>query len=461
MNQNGTYSFINMKKHRDGFKSAFLFLISLLGYSIVQANQTRATDSIPSFNREQCIQYALNHQPILSQAVLNQSITKLSNSISLAGWLPQASISANLTHYLELPTSFMKDASGNITKTKTGVTNTAIPALSVTQAIFSPSLLYAVKTAPLYNRQAQLITDSTKIFLVAIVSKSYYNLLLTLQQIHVLEEDTARLGKNLSDAYHQYVAGIVDETDYDQAAITLNNSKAQLRQATENINPQYALLKQLMGYPSLDQFNIIYDTLQMMKDINFDTTQQLQYERRIELKQIQNYKDLQHQLTAYYQKGYLPTLSAFFNYNLPYQNNVAASLFSNSYPYSYLGLSLNLPVFTGFARIKSVQRSKLQEQMIGLEETNLKSQIYSEYTTALANYKSNWYNLNMLKENVDLAKKVYEIVQLQYQQGVVAYLNVITAESNLISSEIGYSNALFQLLSSKIDLEKAMGFISY
>jgi outer membrane protein TolC len=48
---------------------------------------------------------------------------------------------------------------------------------------------------------------------------------------------------------------------------------------------------------------------------------------------------------------------------------------------------------------------------------------------------------------------------LQYQQGIVAYLNVITAESNLISSEIGYLNALFQLLSSKIDLEKSMGSI--
>jgi len=41
----------------------------------------------------------------------------------------------------------------------------------------------------------------------------------------------------------------------------------------------------------------------------------------------------------------------------------------------------------------------------------------------------------------------------------LAYLNVITAESNLISSEIGYQNALFQLLSSRVDLEKAMGVI--
>jgi outer membrane protein TolC len=60
-----------------------------------------------------------------------------------------------------------------------------------------------------------------------------------------------------------------------------------------------------------------------------------------------------------------------------------------------------------------------------------------------------------------MAKRVYFVVDLQYKQGVVAYLNVITAESNLITAEINYTNSLFQLLSSKIDLQKAMGDITY
>jgi outer membrane protein TolC len=66
-----------------------------------------------------------------------------------------------------------------------------------------------------------------------------------------------------------------------------------------------------------------------------------------------------------------------------------------------------------------------------------------------------------LQKNTALAKRVYFVVTLQYQQGIVPYLNVITAESNLITSEINYINALFQVLSSKIDLEKAMGTITY
>ncbi|HSY76077.1 MAG TPA: TolC family protein, partial [Bacteroidia bacterium] len=123
--------------------------------------------------------------------------------------------------------------------------------------------------------------------------------------------------------------------------------------------------------------------------------------------------------------------------------------------------SISIPIFTGLARLHNVHKAKLQQQIISWNEVDLKSQIYKEYTSALANYKGNYYNLQLLQRNVNLAKRVYFVVDLQYKQGIVPYLNLITAESNLITSEINYLNALFQVLSNKIDLQKAMGNITY
>ena len=197
----------------------------------------------------------------------------------------------------------------------------------------------------------------------------------------------------------------------------------------------------------------------MMKEIVMDTTQLLNYDKRIEYQQLQTDLKLQHQLTNYYKLSILPTLSVNYNYLYEYENNSFSNLFNNAYPYSYLGLSLNIPVFTGFARMENIHKSKLQEKNLEWTEISLKSQINSEYATALANYKSNLFNWSLLKENETRAKNVYNIVSLQYQQGIVAYLNMIVAESNLITAEIGYKNALFQLLSSKIDLQKAIGII--
>lgn len=413
-------------------------------------------NTVISLTLKQCIDYALVHQPTLQQSLQNVYITKATNAINLSGFYPQVNGSASVTHYLQQPRAI----SGN-NVVQTGAINTSIPGVSVSQALFSPSLLYAYKSAPLYVKEAEQATDSSKIELISDVSKSFYNLLLTLQQINTLKADTIFLAQSIQDAYHQYIGGIVDETDQDNAIINLNNTLIQLKQATENVPPQYAALKQTMGYPPEKQFNVVYDSVQMINEVVIDTTEQLQYEKRIEYKQLATEQALQRQQTSYYKSAFLPVVSAFFYYNYEFQNNTFSKLYSAAYPYSYLGVNLSIPLFTGFSRVQAVRRSKMFEKQLYWSELNLKSVIYSQYTSALASYKSSLYNLSVLEKNVDLSKKVFFIVGLQYKQGIIPYLNVTNAQSNMVNSGIAYLNALFQLLSSKIDLEKAMGKISY
>jgi outer membrane protein TolC len=424
--------------------------------------QNKKADTIPALNLDQCIAYGLENQPGVLQSAIDITIAKKTNLIALSTWLPQLNAGADFYHYIELPTALetnQTNPSGEPVPTKTGVYNTLTPEVTASENIFSPTLLYAAKSAHLLVQQAKQANDSSKIGMITNISASFYNLLNTLEQINVLREDTAEFHKNAMDAYHQYVGGIVDKTDYEEATITLNNAKAQLKQAVENVRPQYASLKQQMGFPPEKQFNVNFDTAQMIKEIAIDTTQQLQYKNRIEYQMLETAKSLQEQEINYYRYNFLPTVSAFYTYNYEYENNNLSNLFSQAYPYSYIGASLNIPLFTGFGRIESVQRAKLQGQIIDLSEANLKSAIYLQYTSAVANYKSNIYNLLMQKENKTMAKNVYDIVSVQYKQGIVPYLNVITAEGNLTSSEINYLNSLFQVLLSKVELEKAMGTI--
>ena len=437
--------------------------VSLLQPVRIKDTSKNSTDQY--FTLQQCVDYALLHQPSLNVAQLNLQITHLNNAIALSTALPQITADATLTHYLQ-QTGPAKTSTVNGVTTVTPFTAGSpgysfFPGASLTQQIFNPTLLYAYKSASLYVKQANQVTDSTKIGTVSDVTKSFYSLLLTLEQINVLKEDTAEFGKSYRDAYHQYVGGIVDETDYEQAEITLNNTKAQLKQANETVVPQYAALKQLMGFPPDQQFNVVFDTLEMMKNIHIDTNQQLQFEKRIEFQLLNTDKALQQQTVNYYKYSFLPTLSGFFNYNLSYTNDHLSEVFSTGYPGSTVGLTLTMPIFTGFSRLNNLHKARLQEQIIDWEQTDLKSQINVQYTTALADYKGNYYNLQVLQKNVTLAKRVYFVLTLQYRQGIVPYLNVVTAETNLITSEINYLNALFQVLSNKVDLEKAMGTITY
>ena len=444
-------------------KVTIILVISIICTSFSTRAQNKSASGAPEiFNLDQCIVFALQNQPAVKQSLLEVSIVKKANTINLSSWLPQINLSGSFTHYDPLPTILTTNTSnpnGSLIQEHTGIINTFLPQLSATQTIINPDVLNAARTAHLYVQEAKQSNDSTKINLIANVSKSFYSLLFTLEQMNVLQEDTARLAKTMTDAYHQYVGGIVDKTDYKEATISLNNSIAQLKRAKESVRPQYALLKELMGLPPEKNFVVSFDTVQMMKEINFDTAQQLEYESRIEYQQLQTVKSLQQLQLRYYKNQFLPSLSAFYNYTYEFEKNSLPGFLNQGYPYSYVGASVSVPIFTGLRRMANIQKTKLQGEQIDLAIMGLKSFIYSEYTAALASYKSNLNDLYLDRDNMVMARDVYGVVSLQYKQGLVAYLNVITAESNLISSEISYLNALFQVLSSKVDLEKAMGKI--
>lgn len=407
----------------------------------------------------ECIQYALHHQPALKQSYINETIAKTNNLIGFSYWLPQINGTANYQHYFTLPTGFINN-NGTLLQTRMGLPYTSIPSVNATQTIFNNDVLIAARAARLNTRFAKQSTETVKIELVSDVTRSFYDILFTLQQINVLKEDTARLNRNQSDAYYRYQSGVVDKVDYKQATISLNNSLAQLKMATESLQPKYAMLKQLMGYPAEQGVTVNYDTTRMMQEVFIDTAESLDYLKRIEYQQLLTSKRLLRETTMYYQLGFIPSLSAFYTHNFQFQSNTFDVLYNRAYPNNLWGLSLNIPLFTGFRRLENIKKAKLQEQRTDWEIVNLKSQINTEYRQALANYKGNLYYLQSLQDNVQLASEVYNIVNLQYREGIKVYLDVIMAQADLRTSQINYLNAMFQLLVSKIELQKAMGNIT-
>jgi outer membrane protein TolC len=111
------------------------------------------------------------------------------------------------------------------------------------------------------------------------------------------------------------------------------------------------------------------------------------------------------------------------------------------------------------SRHENFIKAKLQYQRLELGMDYLKSEISSEYTQALAGYKSSLNELKVAKNNVAVAGEIFNTVKLQYDRGIKAYLEVIVSETDLRTSELNYLNILFQVLTSKMDLEKASGDI--
>jgi outer membrane protein TolC len=103
----------------------------------------------------------------------------------------------------------------------------------------------------------------------------------------------------------------------------------------------------------------------------------------------------------------------------------------------------------------------LQLTRVDWDLVNLQNAITTQYAQAMAAYKGNLNNYYVLRENLNLARDVFNTIELQYRSGVKAYLELITAETDLRTAQSNYSDALYQVLSSKIDVQKSLGTIQY
>jgi len=285
-------------------------------------------------------------------------------------------------------------------------------------------------------------------------------LLATEQQIKVVNENIVRIERSLKDARAQYDAGVVDKTDYKRATIALNNAIATQKANQEALKAKNEYLKALMNYPQTASLDIIYDSTTLEKEIVLDTLQNIDYSKRIEYQLLQTQRKLQEANVLYNKWSYIPSLSANGAYNLNYLNNNFGKLYNQSFPNSYAGLTLSFPIFQGGKRKYDTQQAEWELKRTDLDLVNLRNSVNSEYTSALSDYKASLSNYQAIKENVMLAQEVYDVIQLQYHSGVKTYLEVVTAETDLRSSQINYFNALYQVLSSKIDVQKSLGEIN-
>ncbi len=437
------------------FKIFIIILSALFTTNVVHA-QPNKDSLLQEATIENCIQYSLKNNPDLKNAVINQAITETEINSKLSEWYPQINFDYNFQHNFQLPTL---NFGGNLVHT--GTVNTSGIQFGLTQNLFNSDALLASRSAKDVRLQASQNTKDQNINIAAMVSKAYYDVILTQQQINITEADIRRIDLSLKDAFYQYQSGITDKTDYKRATISLNNAKALKKSNEEALKAKYAYLKQLMGYPANADLTLQFDTTKMTGEIYLDTLQNINYDSRIEIQLLQTQKELQQYNLQYYKWSFLPSLSAFGNYNLDYLNNQFSKLYSQSYPNSYAGLTLTLPIFQGGKRIQQIKQAELQINQVDNSIKSYQNTINTQFQQALSAYKSNLYNYLSQKENVSLANEVYDIIRLQYRSGVKTYLDVITAETDLRTAEINFYNALYQLLSSKIDVSQSLGTITY
>jgi outer membrane protein len=416
-----------------------------------QRDSVLANASLPNV-----IQYALIRQPAVQQAILDEEITELQIKSRLSEWYPQVNFNYSYQRNIQLQSSVI---GGNTVRF--GNRNNSSLQFSASQAIFNRDVLLASRTRTDVRQQAKQLTQDAKIELVANVSKAFYDVVATGLQRQVVNKNIIRQERSLRDTRAKYDAGVVDKTDYKRATIALNNSKALQKNNEEAIKAKTEYLKSLMNYPVTANLDVLYDSAVLEREIFIDTLQEIKYDSRIEYQILLTQRKLQEANLRYNRWSYLPSVSANGAYNLNYFNNNFSKLYNASFPFSFAGLTVAFPLFQGGKRKYEIRLAEWELKRTDLDIINLKNNLHADYIAALAGYKSSLVNYLSARDNVMLAQEVYDVIELQYQTGIKTYLEVAVAEADLSTSQINYFNALYQVLSRKIDVQRSLGQISF
>jgi outer membrane protein len=435
--------------HLNIFLAAFLL-------SYATEAQTGSDSLLLSATLPNIIQYALNKQPVVQQATIDEEIARLQIKSKLSEWFPQVSMNYLYQHNFQVQTSVV---GGN--PVKLGVDNTSSLQFQGSQTVFNRDVLLVKRSKTDILDLAGQQTGSTKIDIIANVSKAFYDVLATMQQRKVSAENITRLQRSLNDARARFDAGIADKTDYKRATIALNNALVTQKAIDEALEAKRTYLKSLMNYPQNSALEILYDSASLEKDIQLDTLRYVDFTQRIEFSILQTQRRLNEANVRYNKWSYIPTLDINGAYNLNFLNNEFNKLYSTSYPNSFAGLTLVMPIFQGGKRKYNTEIAKWQLKQTELQMTGFINSAVSEYSNALATYKGNLAYYLSLKENVELAIEVYDVINLQYQSGIKTYLEVINAETDLRTARFNYFDALYKVLTSKIDVQVSAGDIKY
>ncbi|KYG81877.1 outer membrane protein TolC [Roseivirga ehrenbergii] len=425
-----------------------VFLVPKL--TIGQGNQPMNT----KLSLDQILDYALENSPMIQQSLLDEEIGEHEIKSSLSGWLPQVTADFGASHNIKRQTQVIGDQLITF-----GQNYNSNLLFQVNQTLFNRDQFFASQTKGLVRSQLDQNTEGNKVNTVVMVSKAYYDILLTYEQLEILDENLNRLQKQYQDAKSRYESGLVDKTDYQRAGISLSNLKSDRNRVATSLDAKFAYLKQLMGFPLPNDLNLDFDYAAMEKETVMDTTEELMVQNRIEHQQMETQLSLFGLQTKYQKWSYIPKVSAYYSYNMLFFNNEFSDLYRKNYPTSVVGISVGVPIFQGGKRTQQIKIAELNEERLQLSKTNLESQINTEYETALAAYKSNLYEWESVKENMELAEEVYNIIKLQYDEGIKAYVDLIVAETELRTSQLNHYNALYKVLASKLDLKKALGNI--
>lgn len=300
---------------------------------------------------------------------------------------------------------------------------------------------------------------SSRLEAVTKVKQAYFSVLLAKEVFDVYKSVYENAMENLVQVQRKYDVQKVSELELTRAKANVASAIPNVYNAENSIMLALWQLKAVMGVNldmNLDIVGNLSDyTEHMFRDIHENDDVNL--DRNSTMRQLAIQAEQLASTVKMQKYAYLPTLSVSFSYSMNAMTNDFKFSQYKWTPYSYVGLSLNIPIFSGGKRHSDVRQAQIQQESLNISRADTERQLRISIRSFLNTMETNMKSYDSAQEAVELAQKAYDISQKSFNVGKSTLTDLHDAELVLTQARLSSSQAIYNFINAKASLEQVIG----
>ena len=438
----------------------------LLFASIVQAQEEKKSYS---FSLDQAVTHATTNNRSAINANRDIEMAKKKKWETTAAGLPQINGSISYQNNFEIqksliPAEIFGGQPGTFQEVAFGTKHNATGNLSLTQLLFDGSYIVALQASKTYLQFYENSKKKTDIEVREMIINSYGSVLLADESVQILQKNKKVLEKTLFDTDQTFKNGLIEEENVEQLKITLASVNNNLNYVTRLKDISLKMLKVNLGIEIEDELTLtdkLDDLTQKnldlaLKSTDFNATNNINY---VITKNFVEQRNLEKKKKKLEKSKALPSLSAGINFG--YNSFGDKFTFFNSdqkyFNYSNLGITLNVPIFSSFARSARTQQAQIALEKAKTDLTETEQKLKLAYQNAKSDYEYSIEQYNSSKESLGLAERIENKQQIKFKEGLSSSFDFTEAQRQLYTSQQTYLQAMVDVINKKAALEKIIG----
>ncbi len=337
--------------------------------------------------------------------------------------------------------------------------NTWSAGVSASMPVVNAQLWKSIKISGMDVELAVEKARASRLDMVSQVKNAYYAVLFSKEAFNVYKEVYENAMTNYAETEKKYNVQKATDLDMARAKTNVANAIPNVYNAESSIILALWQLKAVMGIDlemNIDVEGAIEDYSEYMTS-DVTKADSISLDRNSTMKQLEIQANELAQSIKAQQYAYIPTLALAFNYSYNAMTNDFNFKEYRWTPYSYVGVSLSIPIFSGGKRLNQVRQARNSYEQMRLQmtstERNLKISIRQSLNTMETNVKS----YDAAKDAVASAEKAYGIAEKSYEVGRATLTDLNDAQLALTQARLAESQAVYNFIVAKTQLEQTLG----